>query len=159
MVHHYLAHARHRLSKSVSTLRALARRVAPTPASGFEIGHTAGQLIGVGAFAAVVALIVAVDPVAAQSSGPSQSQICSNDLMQFIDGGTKAITFIAPVVGFANAGVNFTKAAGTNKSQKKKEAKENIRSSIMYGIAGGLMAGIVALILTFGPMSTCPGLF
>jgi hypothetical protein len=158
MVRDYITHVRQQASYSVSTLRALRRHVVPTPAAGFELGFTAGRVAGVGVAAAVVTLLIASDPVAAQE-GPSESDICENDLMTFIDGGTKAITFIAPVVGFANAGVNFTKAAGTNKSQKKKEAKENIRSSIMYGLAGGFLSAIVALILTFGPMSTCDGLF
>ena len=162
MVRDYITHVRQRASDTVSNLRALRRHVVPTPTAGFELGFTAGRAAGVGVAAAVVTLLIASDPVAATespSSGPSASDICDNDLMTFVDGGTKAITFIAPVVGFANAGINFTKAAGTNKSQKKKEAKENIRSSIMYGLAGGFLSAIVALILTFGPMSTCDTLF
>lgn len=158
MVRHYITHVRQQASYRLSNLRALGRSVAPTPAAGFELGFTAGRVAGVGVAVAVVTLLIASDPVAAQE-GPTDEDICGNDLMTFIDGATKAITFIAPVIGFANAGVNFSKAAGTNKPQTKKEAKENIRSSIMYGIAGGFLSAIVGLILTFGPMSTCDGLF
>ena len=158
MVHHYIAHARQRVSHTAHQLRALGRYLVPTPAAGFTAGFKTGRVAGFGV-AAVVALLLASDPAVAQTNSTiTESEICNNDLMTFVDGVTKAITFIAPIVGFANAGINFTKAAGTNKSQKKKEAKENIRSSIMYGLAGGFLSAIVALILSFGPMSTCDGL-
>jgi hypothetical protein len=49
----------------------------------------------------------------------------------------------------------MVKASGTNKSQKKKESKENIQSALKYGFALGALGIIVGLITTWGPVSVC----
>jgi ABC-type Fe3+ transport system permease subunit len=121
-----------------------------------SVAFNAGLVLGFALVAVPAALYFFSEPAAAQSGGGgSTSGICSNDLMGFVRNATGALVVVAPSIGFANAGWNFSKAAGTNKSNKKKEAKENIRSSIMYGIAGGMMSAIVALLTTWGPFSYC----
>ncbi|MFD1588050.1 hypothetical protein ACFR9U_13785 [Halorientalis brevis] len=103
--------------------------------------------------AVMVGLLAFVEPVLAQNM--TQDQACNNPLITTVNNGMVFLTAAGPTVGSANAGYNMMKAAGTNKSGKKKEYKENIRSSLMYGFGLGMLTGIVALITSFGPMSTC----
>lgn len=103
--------------------------------------------------AVMVGLLAFAEPVLAQNM--TQDQACNNPLITTVNNGMVFLTAAGPTVGSANAGYNMMKAAGTNKPGNKKEYKENIRSSLMYGFGVGMLTGIVALITSFGPMSTC----
>jgi hypothetical protein len=84
-----------------------------------------------------------------------EQNFCDNEIMVWIRNATGFLTVAGPSVGVLNAGWNMVKASGTNKSQKKKESKENIQSALKYGFALGALGIIVGLITTWGPVSVC----
>lgn len=159
MVNNYIDHTAQRLTTIGEWIDdRLPDSVTDRVSTSKPIAFNFGLVLGF-SFVALPALLYFIsEPAAAQNvsgSGTTSTGICSNDLMGFVRNGTGAMVVVAPSIGFLNAGWNFSKAAGTNKSNKKKEAKENIRSSIMYGIAGGMMSAIVGLLTTWGPFSYC----
>lgn len=161
MVNNYIDHVTTRFRTAFDrTIDRLPDSVTNRVGATETIAFNVGLVLGFGGVAMLTLLYLSVDPAAAQSNvsgtGPdSGAGICDTSLMGFVRNGIGALVIIAPTLGLANAGINFSKAASTNKSNKKKEAKENIRSSIMYGIAGGSLVAIAGLITTWGPFSYC----
>lgn len=109
-------------------------------------------------WAFMLLLSVASGGAVAQSGNQSSSSnFCGNAIMTTISNATGFLAVLGPTIGILNAGWNMTKAASSNKSNKKKEAKENIQDSIKYGLGVGLISAIGNLLLNFGPtnMSAC----
>ena len=112
------------------------------------------RAIGILALVLVGMVFMATAPALAQTNTTttvSEGDICDTKVYTTVNNALIALTVLGPLIGFANAGWNMTKAAGTNNSSKKKEYKSNIKSGIIYGLAVGMLLGIVTMITSFAP--------
>lgn len=104
-----------------------------------------------------------VTPAAATSGATdvteSDSQFCDNAIMTTINGAISFFTVAGPMLGSLNAVWNMSKAASTNQSSKKKEAKQQMQDSLKYGFGAGALTAIVGLITAWGPFAVCGGAF
>ena len=124
------------------------------------VGKQTAIGVGVAMLVMMLTLTLLSSGVAAQDNSSvgnadQNTGFCSNPIMTTITNATGFITVLGPTAGILNAGWNMTKAASTNKSNKKKEAKENIQDSIKYGFGVGMLGAIAALLTGFGPFAVC----
>ena len=124
------------------------------------IGYQAVIAVGTAFLLMTLAVSLFTGAAVAQSDDggddiSDEQNFCDNEIMVWIRNATGFLTVAGPSVGVLNAGWNMVKASGTNKSQKKKESKENIQSALKYGFALGALGIIVGLITTWGPVSVC----
>lgn len=109
-------------------------------------------------FAMAFFVWAAIDPAAAATSvSTSDATFCDNAVMTTITSAISFFTVAGPTLGVLNAVWNMSKAASTNKSNKKKEAKENVQDSLKYGLGAGAITAILGLFTSWGPFAVCAG--
>jgi len=109
-------------------------------------------------YAALVSVLLFVQPVLAQNASGEVPEICNNQLVVAMDNLITLLAVIGPVVGALVAMASMLVLTTTQNPQKKKKWVKTRNDAIKYGIGILFVGAIMQLLVTVvapGEMSTC----
>jgi hypothetical protein len=110
------------------------------------------------AYAALVSVLLFVQPVLAQNASEEVPDICNNQLVVAMDNLITLLAVIGPVVGALVAMASMLVLTTTQNPQKKKKWVKTRNDAIKYGIGILFVGAIMQLLVTVvapEDMSTC----
>ena len=109
-------------------------------------------------YAALVSVLLFVQPVLAQNASGEVPEICNNQLVVAMDNLITLLAVIGPVVGALVAMASMLVLTTTQNPQKKKKWVKTRNDAIKYGIGILFVGAIMQLLVTVvapEDMSTC----